>query len=113
MFLNLSLFIHGMKSPHIRKKSQLLKIAKENIDMLFTEAKMAYKEDKKLANRYIALARKTAMKYKLKMPRQYKRRFCKHCYHYLMPGDNCRVRTARGKVVYYCLDCKKYMRFIY
>jgi ribonuclease P protein subunit RPR2 len=59
------------------------------------------------------LARKISMKLNVRIPPVFKRRFCKHCYHYLQPGVNVRVRTKEGKVVYYCLDCRKYMRFPY
>ena len=78
---------------------------------MFEEADSVFSKDKKLANRYIRLARKIAMKFNLRMPRGYKRKFCKHCYSYLKPGVNLRVRTKDGKVIYYCLECKKFMRF--
>ena len=87
------------------------KIALERIKTLFKEAKEV--KDKKLANRYIKLARELSMKYKVKIPSNLKRRFCKHCKHYLVHSVNVRVRTRDGKVVYYCLDCKRYMRFPY
>jgi|TARA_Y100000310_G_scaffold330278_1_gene401652 ribonuclease P protein subunit RPR2 len=86
-------------------------IARERIKKLFEEADSVFSKDKKLANRYIRLARKIAMKFNLRMPRGYKRKFCKHCYSYLKPGVNLRVRTKDGKVIYYCLECKKFMRF--
>ena len=86
-------------------------IAKEKVKKLFQQADEVFKESPELANRYIHLARKNAMKVNLRYPRGFKRKFCKHCYHYLMPGVNCRIRTRDKKVIYYCLDCKKYMRF--
>lgn len=86
-------------------------IARERIKKLFAEADKAFSKDKKLANRYVALARKIAMKFNLRMPGGYKRKFCKHCYSYLKPGKNLRVRTKDKKVIYYCLECKKFMRF--
>jgi len=86
-------------------------IARERIKKLFSEADEVFSKDKKLANRYVSLARKIAMKFNLRMPKVYKRRFCKHCYSYLKPGKNLRVRTKNKKVVYYCLECKKFMRF--
>jgi ribonuclease P protein subunit RPR2 len=86
-------------------------IARERIKKLFEEANTVFLEDKKLANKYIKLARKIAMKFNLRLPRGYKRKFCKYCYSYLKPGVNLRVRTKDKKVVYYCLECKKFMRF--
>ena len=86
-------------------------IARGRIKQLFEEADKAFSENKNLSNRYIKLARKIAMKFNLRMPRGYKRKFCKHCYSYLKPGKNLRVRTKNNNVVYYCLECKKFMRF--
>src|SRR3989344_3503218 len=74
------------------------------------EAKSIFKKNKKLSNRYVELARKIAMKVQLKMPKKYKRQFCKHCYSYLKPGVNSRVRINKNHVVIYCLECKKYTR---
>ena len=96
-----------------KKPGKQLKIAKERIDILFENAKKEFSKDPELSNRYVALARKIAMKYRTRIPRELKRRFCKHCYVYLVPSKNCRIRTREGKVVYYCLNCKKYMRFPY
>ncbi|MBU0615632.1 MAG: ribonuclease P [Nanoarchaeota archaeon] len=92
-----------------RSKSDLRKSAKERVKKMFKEAELA--QDKDTADLLVEKARRTAMKHKLKMPREYKRRFCKHCYSYLIPGKNCRVRTREGKVIYCCKECKKYMRF--
>ncbi len=86
-------------------------IAREKVKKLFVQADEIFDKDPKLANRYVSLARKIAMKVTLRFPRGLKRKFCKHCYHYLRPGVNCRIRTREKKLVYYCLDCKKYMRF--
>ena len=94
-----------------RKTQSSKKIAKQHMESLFKQAKDVFKKNKSLANRYVTLARKVAMKFKLRIPSEYKRQFCKHCYKYLMPGTNCRVRTTEGRIVYYCLECKKYSRF--
>jgi ribonuclease P protein subunit RPR2 len=96
-----------------RNNKNQKEIALDRIKTLFKEAKDVFSKDKALANRYVKLARELGMKYKVRIPSNLKRRFCKHCYHYLMPGVNLRVRTREGKVVYYCLDCKKYSRFPY
>ena len=82
------------------------------IEQLFQEAQQIFSEDKALANRYVSLARKIAMKVKLKIPLKCKRKFCKHCYSYLRPGINSRVRTNRGKVTISCFECKKFTRIL-
>jgi len=99
--------------PKPKRTRKIKQIALERIKTLFQEAEKAGKKDLKLANRYVHLARKISMKVKARIPSNLKRRFCKHCYSYLIPGVNVRVRTQRGKVVYYCLNCRKYMRFPY
>ncbi|MBI2663003.1 ribonuclease P [Candidatus Woesearchaeota archaeon] len=86
-------------------------IAKERIIILFDQADGIFKKDSKLSDKYISLARRISMKARIRIPKELKRKFCKHCYSYLKPGINCRVRTKDKKVVYYCINCKKYMKF--
>ena len=88
-------------------------IASEHIRSLFEQADRRFQKDKAMANRYVQLALRMAMKHKVKLPPSLKRRVCKHCHRYLMPGSNCRVRMGGQKVIYYCLDCKHFMRFPY
>lgn len=102
-----------MRRKHISKPAYQQKIAKERIEILFKEAKKMFREDHHLSNRYVQLARKIAMKYKVKIRSELKRKYCKHCLSYLVPGTNCRVRTQRGYVIYFCNNCKEVMRFVY
>ena len=98
-----------MARPIIPKSKQK-EIARERISRLFAQAAEVFPGNKSLANRYVTLARKIAMKVRMPMPREYKRRFCKHCYRYLQPGVNARVRTRGGKVIISCFECKKFTR---
>lgn len=98
-----------MSRPLLSKTEQK-EIALVRMRKLFAEAEVTFSKDKSLAHRYVQLARKIAMRTKTKVPSELKRRFCKHCYHYLQPGVNSRVRTRGGKVIIACLDCKKFMR---
>jgi ribonuclease P protein subunit RPR2 len=100
-----------MKRKYSKKPAEQRKIALERIEVLFKQASDMFREDSKLADRYVYLARKIAMKYKVKIRAELKRRFCKHCYAYLVPGANCRVRMQKGRVVYYCMRCRRFMRF--
>jgi len=102
-----------MKKRYSKKPDEFKKIALERVKKLFKEADLAFKENPNLSNRYVALARKIAMKYKVNIPSDLKRKYCKHCYCYLKPGKNCRVRIQNNKVVYFCSNCKRYMRFPY
>ena len=96
----------------MRKKESDKKEALEKIKTLFSEAKIQFDRNHSLANRYIKLAREISMKFKVKIPRELKRKFCKHCYHYLVPNKNCRVRIHKSRVIYSCFNCKKFMRFV-
>ena len=98
-----------MAKPVISKQKQK-EIAKERVKTLFQQAEKVFSRNKSLANRYVTLARKIAMKVKLRIPLELKRKFCKHCYKFLMPGKNARIRTRDGKVIISCLECKKFTR---
>ena len=92
------------------RKLEEKKIARERISILFKEADKIFKENPERANRYVEKARKLGMKANISMG-WWRRKYCKHCYSYWKVGDNVRIRIARGKVVYYCKVCKKYVRF--
>ena len=97
----------------VGQSAEQLAVAKDRIKKLFSEAAAVFKKDSSKADRYIHLARKLAMKYKVKFTSGQKRKFCKHCYKYLVPSVNSRVRLKDKKVITYCLICKKYSRFVY
>lgn len=86
-------------------------IAKKRVVKLFELAEQNALSGKlKLANRYVEIARKISMRYLVSIPKEHKIRFCKHCYSYLLPNVNSRVRINDGKIVIYCNNCKKYTR---
>ncbi len=101
----------------MRKHKDLgqVNIAKERIKLLFSEAKKNAAKHPARANRYIFLARKLAMRYNLRMSSEQRREYCHKCYHYLLPGKNCTVRTnSKTKCVeYLCADCKHINRYGY
>jgi len=97
----------------IAKKLKAKKEAKALIPELLKKAKLTYKKgNKQLSKTYSLKIHYLYMKYKLKLPKTIKRQLCKHCYTVLIPSVNCRVRTKEGKVIYYCLDCKRYTRIV-
>jgi ribonuclease P protein subunit RPR2 len=98
-----------MSKPSLTKNEQK-NIALQRIIILFNEAEKSFKKNPSLSHRYVALARKIAMKTKSRIPLELKRRFCKNCYKYLQQGVNARVRTRQGKVIISCLECKRFMR---
>ena len=90
------------KIPKHKLKSQAL----TRIISLFKEAST----NSNHATRYVEIARKIGMKANQPIPRELKRKFCKHCYNYFQRG-NYRVRTREGLVVYTCLRCNKQTRY--
>jgi len=100
-----------MARRKIKDKKIQKTIAKRRIDQLFAMAEQyAFSNRLNLADRYVELAREISMRYLVPISREYKRRFCKHCYSYLLPSRNCRIRIHRGRLVIYCHNCKKYTR---
>ncbi len=87
----------------LNKKQEIRKIALQRVEQLFVEAE----KNPEMGNRYVALARRIAMKVELPLPSKYKRRFCKFCYAYFRPG-NFRSRIKDKVLITYCLKCKKY-----
>ncbi len=87
------------------------KIALERIEILF---ELAEKAEDKLADRYVYLARKIAMRFNLKLPKTLKQKFCHHCYIYFKL-DRVTVRTnAKNKAIEYtCSVCSKVTRYGY
>jgi ribonuclease P protein subunit RPR2 len=84
-----------------------VKIARERIMKLFEEAEKTAPKDIKLANRYVHLARKIGMRFNVRIPKHLKRRFCKYCYSYLLPGVTSKHSTKKGWINIKCLTCNK------
>jgi ribonuclease P protein subunit RPR2 len=81
-------------------------VASERMKILLSRAK-THPERKK---RYTDLARKIGMRYNVRMPKPYKRSFCKKC-----SGNEFRIRVfSKGKyVLYTCLSCGEKRRYPY
>lgn len=100
-----------MSKLNFKNKKLQKQIANERVKKLFNLAKVrALSGDFYFANRYVFLARKVAMKYRLSIPKELKRSFCKNCYFFLVPNLNCRIRIHRGKIIIFCYNCKKFTR---
>lgn len=95
------------------KPEYQLKIARERIQILFSEAEKAAKERPDLAKRYVELARRIGMRYNVRMPRNLKRKYCKYCHSYLRYGVNASLRLKRGSVIIKCFSCNRTMHYPY
>ncbi len=86
------------------------KIARERIEILFNLAEK--EKDEKLRDRYAELIIKIARKARIKLPLKIKRRICRKCFTFWIPGVNLKVRMGnKGKVIYHCLKCGRVYRF--
>jgi RNase P subunit RPR2 len=95
------------KSSHPNSR----RIARERIAVLFQQARLFFPVNPAWSNRCVELARKIAMRQRIRIERQHRRCFCQHCYAFLVPGVNMRVRIQRGKVIVTCLHCHRQTRF--
>jgi ribonuclease P protein subunit RPR2 len=86
-------------------------IARERIEVLFGLAEQAFADHPERSNRYVELAKKIAMRQRIRIDRVFRRRYCHHCSAFLVPGRNMRVRVHRGYVVVTCQCCRKRMRY--
>ena len=101
-----------MARRNIRNKKIQKSIASSRIQRLFEMAELnALNGKMNLADRYVFLARKISMRYLVPIPNKFKRCFCKHCYRYFLPDVTGRVRIHRGRIVFYCFNCRGYTRF--
>jgi len=94
------------------KPEYQLKIARERIAILFDEARKTAKEDPDLARRYIRLAKKIGMRYNIRLGKL-RRKFCKHCFTYFLPGINCQQRVNNKKITIKCFNCHKTVKYPY
>jgi len=87
------------------------RLARERIEILFQRAGEFFPTSPDLSDRCVDLARRIAMRQRVRIPRELRRRFCRNCSAYLVPGFTQRVRVHRGKVVTTCMRCSTHRRF--
>ncbi len=99
-----------------RARRRINDIALQRIERLLalaeSEAMRAKNEDESASdmmrrcNRYVELAMKIGMRYRVRIPKHLKMRICKNCRSYLVPGRNARVRLRKGEyITTTCLSC--------
>lgn len=86
--------------------------AAEHIIELFVQAKSVFDHDPDLSKRYVVLARKTAMKHKIRLSKDQKLSFCKQCNAFLRRGANSTIRIHDNRVVLSCKECGFVRRFV-
>ena len=88
------------------------RLAAERVERLFELAEGVFQVRPALADRYVQLAWHLATRYNLRFPPHMKRRFCRRCKSFWMPGVTCRVRTRPkpARIVITCLKCGRIVR---
>jgi ribonuclease P protein subunit RPR2 len=90
------------------KSSSVKQIALQRVEVLFSEAEKVGKTNPQLAAEYVSTARKVAMAARTPLPKEFKRRVCKHCGTFLVTGFNVRVRIQQRRephLAVTCLNC--------
>jgi ribonuclease P protein subunit RPR2 len=106
----------GKKSRRPSKKPSWQKdTVKERIGRLFDQAEQEFSEHPERSRRYVEMALKLSMRYNVTISSTLKRRFCRKCKAFLVPGKNSRVRisTKQKAVTVTCKDCGHVTRLPY
>jgi ribonuclease P protein subunit RPR2 len=88
-------------------------IALQRVHILLSLAKEVASEDPELAQRYVHIARRVAMRTRLRLPHEYRSLICRKCKSFILPGVNCRIRIQQRRephMVITCLSCGGYTR---
>jgi ribonuclease P protein subunit RPR2 len=89
------------------KKYAARNIAKERIYLLIDHARNEAKYDEMLANDQARLAKKIAMRMRIRLPYEIRQLFCKGCKQFILPGSGSRVRTGRSRLKALRITCLK------
>lgn len=97
-----------------RHRGMERRIAAERMTTLFGLAETeALRHHPGRARRYVELARKIGMRYNVRVPRPFKRSFCKKCLAFLLPSVSARIRVGRSRVIVTCMSCGAIQRHPY
>ncbi|RZB29004.1 MAG: ribonuclease P protein subunit RPR2 [Candidatus Argoarchaeum ethanivorans] len=88
-------------------------MALQRISILFKLAHLCHSNRPDRSRRYMKLALAIAMRYRVRLPAELKKRVCKTCNTYLMPSNTVRIRLRNGYLVYTCLECGREKRYPY
>ncbi|MDW7726595.1 MAG: ribonuclease P protein component 4 [Candidatus Methanoperedens sp.] len=93
-----------------KQKSWAKDMAKQRIIRLFELAATEFDTHPERSNRYVNLARRLSMRYRVRMPGELKPMICKHCHSYIVQGKTARTRLQGSRITTTCLNCGKQMR---
>jgi ribonuclease P protein subunit RPR2 len=84
-------------------RQQAKELARERIELLVAGA--LAERDADLAGRQAMLAKKIAMRHRVRLPYRIRQLYCKKCKSFIVPGRTSRVRTTGKAVRITCLKC--------
>lgn len=93
-----------------KQKDWAKDMAYERVLRLFELADMEFRKHPERSDRYVQLARRIGMRYRVRMPPELKHRICRHCHSYLVQGATARTRLQGTHISTTCLACGKQMR---
>jgi ribonuclease P protein subunit RPR2 len=89
----------------------MVRIAHERIADLFALAQReARRQDGRLADRYVQLARRVGTRYNVRLPAEYRELYCRGCSSYWVEGRTVRTRLRGNRRVRTCLGCGRSRR---
>ncbi|HXG06972.1 MAG TPA: RNase P subunit [Nitrososphaera sp.] len=86
-------------------KARAKEIARERINILIKTALL--EKDPDLAALQARLAKKIAMRYRVRLPYDVRQLFCKKCKAFIVPGKSGRVRVGRARIRAIRVTCLK------
>lgn len=92
------------------------RLALQRIDGLFKLAREIVHEKEDLAQRYVLIAQKIAMRTRVHLPLEYRLQLCRHCKKLILPGLSSLIRLQKKRephIVVTCKYCTKYTRIPY
>jgi len=89
-----------------KQKEEANEIARERVEKLLEQAEKAATEgDLESANRYVEMAWKIKLKFRIRLTKYQKRLFCKKCLKFLLEGKTGTYRTENKQLVIRCGGC--------
>ena len=87
------------------RKAKVKELAKERIEILIASA--LREKDEELAGRQATLAKKIAMRHRVRLPYSIRQLFCKECKTFIVPGRTARIRVGRSNTKAVRVTCSK------
>ena len=89
----------------------MTQVARERIADLFALAETeSRRADSRLADRYVALARRIGMRYNVRLLTEYRDLYCRGCSAYWVDGRTVRTRFRHGRRIRRCERCGRVSR---